>query len=258
VSVTSPQPWDLSGFVRQIAPAGGGAAPARLRRLVLVLTLVAGGFAVALVSSHGRDFADALGHALRVSWGLVVAGALLEVASVAGYVLLLHRVVSGASPRLRWRDSYDIALAGTAVTRLLPTAGLGGAAVTVWALRAHGVRTRELAERLLAFLVLLYAVYMAALVASGVAVALGLVNVPHGRGLGILAAGGGSAIIAAVVGVLAAPGPLGRLGAGRSGRLGTLAGRTSSRPLAISLSATTQSRSRWRARLARARNSSPS
>lgn len=66
--------------------------------------------------------------------GLVVAGGLLEVASVAGYVLLLHRVVSGASPRLRWRDSYDIALAGTAVTRLLPTAGLGGAAVTVWAL----------------------------------------------------------------------------------------------------------------------------
>lgn len=108
-----------------------------------------------VVVSHDRDFADALGHALSASWGLVVAGGLLEVASVAGYVLLLHRVVSGASPRLRWRDSYDIALAGTAVTRLLPTAGLGGAAVTVWALRAHGVRTRELAERLLAFLVLL-------------------------------------------------------------------------------------------------------
>lgn len=63
--------------------------------------------------------------------------------------------------------------------------------------------------------------------ASGVAVALGLVHVPHGRGLGILAAGGGSAIIAVVVGVLAAPGPLarglGRLGAGRPGRLGNLA-----------------------------------
>jgi len=140
--------------VRQIAP-DGGAAPARLRRLVPVLTLVGGGIAAALVISHGRDFTDALGHALSASWGLVVAGGLLEVASVAGYVLLLHRVVSGASPRLRWRDSYDIALAGTAVTRLLTTAGLGGAAVTVWALRAHGVRTRELAGRLLAFLVLL-------------------------------------------------------------------------------------------------------
>jgi len=137
VSVTSPQPWDLSGFVRQIAPAGGGAAPARLRRLVPVLTLVGGGIAAALVVSHGRDFADALGHALSASWGLVVAGGLLEVASVTGYVLLLHRVVSGASPRLRWRDSYDIALAGTAVTRLLPTAGLGGAAVTVWALPVY-------------------------------------------------------------------------------------------------------------------------
>lgn len=133
--------------MRQIAP-DGGAAPVRLRRVVPVLTLVGGGIAAALVISHGRDFADALGHALSASWGLVVAGGLLEVASVAGYVLLLHRVVSGASLRLRWRDSYDIALAGTAVTRLLPTAGLGGVAVTVRAPRCAHPRARRAPARL--------------------------------------------------------------------------------------------------------------
>src|SRR5947209_2906664 len=140
---------------------------------------------LALLASHGDVFAAALQNALQGDWRLVAAGALLEAASVAGYVFLLDRVVSGASARLRLRDSYDVTLAGTAATRLLPTAGFGGVALTVWALRVHGVARRELAERLIAFLLLLYGVYMSALALAGAAVWAGGVTVPHGRTLGL-------------------------------------------------------------------------
>lgn len=198
---------DLAGLVGQVAPQRA-ADSRRSPWLTPAVGVVAAGLVTALLISHGETFAAALEHALRANWPLVVAGGLLEMASVAGYVLLLHRVVSGASSRLAWRDSCDIALAGTAATRLLPTAGLGGAAVTVWALRAHGVRSREVAERLLAFLVLLYSVYMAALIACGAAVGLGAVPVPHGRALGLIGAGLGLAVAGIVILAMAAPGPL--------------------------------------------------
>jgi uncharacterized membrane protein YbhN (UPF0104 family) len=183
----------------------------------------AAGFAV-LVVVHGQPFLHALQQALHANWQMVAGAVLFEAASVGGYILVFHRVVAGASSRLTLKDSYDITLAGTTATRLLPTAGLGGAAVSVWALRARGVRTRELTERLLAFLVLLYAVYMATLVASGAVVALGLVHVGNGRALGVI----GAAIGLAVGGVAALPSAtdrlLGRLGRG-DGRLAVLARR---------------------------------
>ncbi|MGI8623917.1 MAG: lysylphosphatidylglycerol synthase domain-containing protein [Solirubrobacteraceae bacterium] len=231
MSVTSPRPRavpfpGLAELVGQIAP-GAGAVRGRPGRLAPLVAVAAACVVAALLISHGGSFAAALERALHANWALVIAGGLLEIASVAGYVLLLHRVVSGASPDLRWQDSYDISLAGTAATRLLPTAGLGGAAVTVWALRARGVRPAELAERLVAFLVLLYSVYMLALVAAGATVAVGLVHVAHGRGLGLVAALAGGTVIALVLLVLAAPGVLARalqrIARRGSGRWATLA-----------------------------------
>jgi uncharacterized membrane protein YbhN (UPF0104 family) len=193
-------------------PAGGlrllaadvapGAAAAR-GRLARVLAVVGAAAVAVLVVFHGRDFASALGRAAHASGWLVAAAALFEAASVAGYVVLFHRVVAGASPRLRARDSYDITLAGTTATRLLPTAGLGGAAVAVWALRGHGLRAREIAERMVAFLLILYAVYMGALAASGAAVALGSGGE---RILGVVGLALGAGIAALVVLVMSAPG----------------------------------------------------
>ena len=182
--------------------ARGGVTPA--------LTVVAGLALVAVVAWHGQDFARALNRALDANWGLVMSGVLLEALSVAGYVVLLHRVVSCASADFRWRESADIALAGAAATRLLPTAGLGGAAVTVWALRARGVRPREVAERLLAFLLLLYSVYIGALIACGAGVAAGVVHVEHGRKLGLVAAVLGAGIAIVILGAALAPASLAR------------------------------------------------
>jgi uncharacterized membrane protein YbhN (UPF0104 family) len=209
----------------ELAPGEVSAGAARLTRVVAVA--VGSAFAV-LVVLRGHVFVSALAHALHANWSVVAAGAALEIGSLAGYVLLLHRVVSAASPQLRLRDSCDITLAGAAATRLLPTAGLGGAAVTLWALRSHGVRARELAERLIAFLVLLYGVYMGALVLWGGAVAIGLVHVPGTRAIGLVAVAIGAGVPVAVVALAWAPGLLTRALGGRShgsGRLAALASR---------------------------------
>jgi uncharacterized membrane protein YbhN (UPF0104 family) len=214
----------VRAITREIAPAAG--ADSRSRPMAR-LAWMAGGMAfAALLTLHSHDFIHAFSRALGASWELLALGALLEAASVAGYVFLLHRVVASASPQLRFKDSYDMALAGTAATRLLPTAGLGGAAVTVWALRARGLRMREVSERLLAFMLLLYAVYMAALLIDGTLVASGLVHVSHGRELGVVAALIGSGVVVTFLVLSAAPGLLSKLVArGGSSRWGATAQR---------------------------------
>ena len=178
----------LLGVVRKIAPAPGEGRDTRTRRLLPLAWLAAAALMVLLLARNGGQFVHALQRALHGGWQLVALGAVLEAASIAGYVILQHRMIGAGDRRIRPKDSYDIALAGTAATRLLPTAGLGGAALTAWALKARGVRGAEIAERLLAFLLLIYAVYMAALLVFGAAVGFGLVHVASGRALGVLAA----------------------------------------------------------------------
>ena len=95
------------------------------------------------------------------------AALLFEMASYAGYVVLFRGVFAGADPPIGWRDSYDITMAGVAATRLLATAGLGGIALTAWALSRSGMARRELTRGLTTFYVALYGVFMLALVLVG-------------------------------------------------------------------------------------------
>ena len=81
-------------------------------------------------------------------------------AMFAAYVALFRGVV-GEAVELRWKDSYDITMAGLAATRLFSAGGAGGIVLTYWALRKAGMPRKETAARMVAFLVLLYAVYMA-------------------------------------------------------------------------------------------------
>jgi uncharacterized membrane protein YbhN (UPF0104 family) len=164
-----------------------------------------------LIMGRGGQLLHPIDRVLRLSGPLVAVAVGLETASVAGYVLLLHRVVGHADPRLRLKDSYDITMGGAAATRLLPTAGLGGAAVTVWALRARGISVGEIAERVLTFLLLLYGVYVAALLSSGALVASGWAEVPHGRTLGIVAVALATGITVVILGLLRAPARLVRM-----------------------------------------------
>jgi hypothetical protein len=84
-------------------------------------------------------------------------------------------------------------MAGLAATRLFAAGGAGGVAVTAWALRRLGMEGREVAQRMIAFLVLLYGVYMLALLICGVGLYTGVFAGPHPFAITI-----GPAIVGAV------------------------------------------------------------
>ena len=94
-------------------------------------------------------------------------------------MLLLSLVAGRATPRVDARVSAQITFAGAAATRLLPTAGAGGAALALWTLRRAGLKSSAAAQTLLSFLVLLYAMFLTAIVLSGAALTFGLVS-QHG------------------------------------------------------------------------------
>jgi uncharacterized membrane protein YbhN (UPF0104 family) len=90
--------------------------------------------------------------------------------------------VTRSTPTLGWRHSYSLSVGGTAASRLLPTAGLGGIALSVVVLRRTGLKSSAIAERLVAFLLLLYGVFVGSLFALGVVLGTGLLPA-HGPGL---------------------------------------------------------------------------
>jgi putative heme transporter len=143
------------------------------RRAALPAALAAIAVAVVLVAGGPLDaFADALRRALDADPAWVAAAAFFELASFGGYIALLWLVGGRASSRLGPRESMQITLGGAAATRLLPTAGVGGAALTLWALRKSGMSTRAATRTLLTFLVLLYSVFLASILAAGTLLAL--------------------------------------------------------------------------------------
>src|SRR5439155_21806074 len=74
------------------------------------------------------------------------------------------------------RARGEIALASTAATRLLPTAGAGGAALTFWSLRRAGQDNGGATRTLLSFLVVLYSVFLGAILVAGTLLATGAVQ----------------------------------------------------------------------------------
>jgi uncharacterized protein (TIRG00374 family) len=106
-------------------------------------------------------------------WWFALA-ALLEVLSFLGYVALFRAVFVRDAPRIRWSESYQITMASLAATRVFAAAGAGGMALTAWALRRAGLGPRTVAARMLAFLILLYGIYMSAFVVDGLGLYLGL------------------------------------------------------------------------------------
>jgi len=104
----------------------------------------------------------------------IALGVVLELLSFAGYVVVFHAVFVRRPSQIRWRESYQITMAGLAATRLFATAGAGGVALTAWALRRSGMEPRLVACRMVAFLVLLYMVFAMSLLIDGIGLASGL------------------------------------------------------------------------------------
>ncbi|QEC49293.1 hypothetical protein FSW04_18050 [Baekduia soli] len=153
-----------------------GPDAATIARRALVALALAGAAAVALVLAGrpARAIGDALDRALHADARWVAAAAGFEVLSFAGYVVLLWLVTGRATPRMDLRASVQVTLGGAAATRLMPTGGVGGAALTLWILRRTGLDARRAGRTLLTFLVLLYAVFLASIAVSGALLAAGV------------------------------------------------------------------------------------
>jgi uncharacterized protein (TIRG00374 family) len=136
----------------------------------------------------------------------------------------------GASARIDWAASYQITMASLAATRLFAAAGAGGIALTAWALRRSGMGRRTVACRMIAFMALLYGIFMATLVIDGVGLYIGLIPGPAPFAITIVPAIFGAVVISVFLGISMLPADvnrvLGPLTVGRR-RLARLASRVS-------------------------------
>jgi uncharacterized membrane protein YbhN (UPF0104 family) len=116
-------------------------------------------------------------------------------------------------------------MAGLAATRLFAAAGAGGVALTAWALRRSGMEPRLVACRMIAFLAILYGVYMATFVIDGLGLAVGLFPGSASFAITVGPAIFGAVVIGLFLSVSLLPGDAERLvgrwtkGAGRRGKL---------------------------------------
>lgn len=106
-------------------------------------------------------------------WWLVL-GVAFEALSYVGEVVLFRGVFSSPEHPISRQSAYDIAVAGAAATKLFATAGAGGVALTVWALHGYGLSGTEIADGMVCYGILTYAVYMGAMVVFGFGLYFGL------------------------------------------------------------------------------------
>src|SRR4051812_37211228 len=101
----------------------------RVAEIVAVIALVA----IAISALPGLD--EVRARRQNVSPGWIVALALAEIGSCAGYLLVFRSTFCSQMP---WALSYEIAMAELAANSLLPAGGAGGLALGVWALHQAG------------------------------------------------------------------------------------------------------------------------
>jgi uncharacterized protein (TIRG00374 family) len=161
--------------------------------LFVVLLLVA---AIYVLVPRVFDTQNALGKLGDANAIWIAVALAFNVLAFFSYVALFRGVIGERVLHLEWRESYQITMAGLAATRLFSAGGAGGIVLTYWALRKAGMPPRQTACRMVAFLVLLYAVYMLALVLDGILLRTGVLNGPNPAGLTIVPAALAGAAIA--------------------------------------------------------------
>ena len=181
-----------------------------------------------------RDTGERVGEGNR--WWLAAA-VVFTLASFGGYVMMFQGIFVRDGSRIDWRASYQITMAGLAATRLFAAGGAGGIALTAWALRRAGMPRRKVADKTLAFLILTYAVYMAALVIGGFGLYFDLLPGPAPFAITVVPALFGLAVIVLALGLSRVPPDLQRRLEGfalRGGRLARIAQRLANAPAAFS------------------------
>lgn len=137
-------------------------------------------------------------------WWLAAA-VTFELLSFGSYVALFRRVFVRDGSRIGWRESYQITMAGVAATRLFATAGAGGIVLTAWALRRSGMTRRQVTASITTFIVLLYGVYMLALVVVGLGLATGLLPAGGSPAITLVPAIFGAVVIVVALGLALLP-----------------------------------------------------
>jgi uncharacterized protein (TIRG00374 family) len=179
--------------------------PKRLLQTAVVVLLIVVAIYLLLPSIVGLD--DAIRRVQTASWIWVVVALTFNVLAFVSYVALFRGVV-GEQVQLTWSEGYQITMAGLAATRLFSAGGAGGIVLTYWALRKAGMPRRTTATRMVAFLVLLYAVYLVTIVVDGILLRTGVFNGPNPAGLTIVPAAIAGAGIVLVLLVALVPGDL--------------------------------------------------
>src|SRR5215475_9781845 len=144
-----------------------------VQTLVLIAFLLVG---IYFLFPKIAGFGDALGKLDDADpvWIGVAIG--LNVLAYATYIALFKAVVGGDALRLSWTETYEINMAGVAATLLFSAGGAGGVALTYWALRKAGMRRRDVARRMVAFVSLHYIFYPIALIIFGILLRTGVMN----------------------------------------------------------------------------------
>ena len=146
--------------------------PRRLAITSLIVLLMFGAIYVLVPKLVGLEDAIAKMQEGEWQWFAVAVG--FNVCAFGSYVALFRGVVGENLVHLDWRESYQITMAGLAASRVLSAGGAGGVVLSYWALRKAGMRRAEAAERMVAFLVLLYAFYVIAVIVFGVLLRVGV------------------------------------------------------------------------------------
>jgi uncharacterized membrane protein YbhN (UPF0104 family) len=123
-----------------------------------------------------------------------------EVLSFLGHIVLFSAVSKDGGSRIGLWASTQINLAGHAATRLFASAGAGGIALTAWAMRRSGMERSDVASRMVTFIVLLYGVYMGAMVVGGLGLYTGLMPGGGSFAITVVPAIFGAAVIIAALG----------------------------------------------------------
>lgn len=135
-----------------------------------------------------------------VRWLLL--GVAVEACSILGDVTTFQGAFAARGCPIGWRRTLDLRLAGAAATKLFATAGAGGIALTLWALRRWGFSGADVAGGIVCYEILTYGVYAIALAVAGFGLWFGVFSGPHPVALTLIPACVATLVIVAVLSML--------------------------------------------------------
>ena len=215
--------------------------PRRMVSLALAVILLI--VAVYVVFPKVVGVSTSLDKLQDVTWYWLVAAVGFLGLAFLSYTSLFQGVLGGpdetdkARQRLDVGASWQITMSGFAATVLFSAAGAGGVALTYWALRKAGIPRRKAACRMVAFLVLLYSIYLLSLVVFGTLLRSGVLHGDDPVGGTIVPAAIGGAALLIIAGVALIPRDVERRFAAmrrRGGRVAAIATRLATAPATLS------------------------